>query len=174
MSVLPLVNENEPILKMKLKEFDFDKDDAEKISTDLIDSMLHFNGIGLACNQIGIDARVFSMVHENQNLVLFNPEIISVSNEKVRMEEGCLSFKGLYPKVNRPYGVSIKYFDKFNQPMMANFIKLSARIVLHEYDHLNGFTFHDRASKFDLSNARKKQIVILRKMKNRNKENHGS
>ena len=165
MSVLPLVNEKDPILKTKLNDFDFNVGDAEKISIDLIDSMLYYNGIGLAANQVGINARVFSMIHENQNIVLFNPELISVSDEKIKMEEGCLSFTGLYPKIVRPYGVSIKYFDKNNKPMMANFIKLSARVVLHEYDHLNGYTFHDRASKYDMSNAKRKRIGFLRKNK---------
>lgn len=171
MSVIELVSENDFLLKTKLEPFDFESNSAKKISEDLIDSMIYHNGVGLAANQIGINARVFSMIHEKNPLVLFNPEIISVSDEKIRMEEGCLSFKGLYPKVNRPVGVSIKFYDVDNQPMIANFIDFSARIVLHEYDHLNGILFHDRSSKFDLSNAMKKRPIYLRKLRKKEKNN---
>lgn len=171
MNIIPLVDEKDILLKTKLDFFDFNKNDAQKLSKDLIDNMMHYGGVGLAANQIGINARVFSMIHENNPIVIFNPQLVSVSDEKIRIEEGCLSFKGLYPKVLRPAGVSLKYYDEKNQLMFANFINFSARIVLHEYDHLNGYTFHDRASRFDLSNARKKQKIILRKL---NKGKNGS
>lgn len=166
MSVFPLVSEKDPILKKKLEPFDFEKDWGPRVAENLIDTMLHYEGIGLAANQIGLDYRVFAMIHEENPIVLFNPELISVSDEKIKMQEGCLSFKGLYPKVTRPSGVAIKYFDENNQPMMASFVGLSARVILHEYDHLNGITFHDRAGQVDMSDARKKRKTYLRRMKN--------
>jgi peptide deformylase len=162
---MELVDEKDEILRTKLDPFDFEKDDPIELEKMLIQSMKYYGGIGLSANQIGINARVFSMIHENQSMVLFNPELINVSEEKIRLKEGCLSFKGLYPIILRPKGVSVKFFDKNNNPMMGNFIDISARIILHEFDHLNGFTFFDRSSKFDMRNAMNKRKIILRKMK---------
>ena len=174
MNVLKLVDEKDPILKQKLEPFNFQENNSLEISKILIENMKYYNGIGLAANQLGFNFRVFSMIHDTHEMVLFNPELITFTEEKIRMKEGCLSFSGLYPYVLRPKGVSIKYFDENNNPMIANLIGLSARIVLHEFDHLNGITFHDRTSRYDLNNAMKKRKNILRKEHKKIKEKYGS
>jgi peptide deformylase len=169
--ILNLVPENDELLSTKLKAFDFDEFDSELLKKNLLDSMIFYEGIGLAANQVGINARVFAMVHEKKSLIVINPEIITVSEEKIKNVEGCLSFKGLYPKVMRPIGVSAKFKNEKNEDMMLALTGLSARVFLHEYDHLNGIKFHDRTTRYDMSIARRKSVAIIRKMK---KEKNGS
>ena len=110
--ILPLVAEDHELITTKLDEFNFDKDDAEKLEDTLINCMDFYRGLGLSANQIGINARAFAMVHEEQPMVMFNPKVVSATEEKYLMKEGCLTWFGLYPKVARPQGVTINYQDK--------------------------------------------------------------
>lgn len=164
--ILELLPENHELLSTKLEPFDFETGDAKELRTNLIESMKYYGGVGLAANQVGINARAFSMIHEEQFMIIINPEIIAVTDEKIKLEEGCLSFKGLYPKVIRPQGVSAKYKDENGDDLMLALTGLSARIFLHEYDHLNGITFKDRAGRVDMSDAMRKRKINLRRMKN--------
>jgi peptide deformylase len=166
MMIEELVKENHLLIKTKLENFDFEKDDANQLEQTLFDSMEKHEGLGLAANQIGINARAFAMLHENQPMVLFNPKVIVVSDEKVLMKEGCLTWYGLFPKVSRSCGVSLNWFDKEGKEFTGSFIDLSARIILHEYDHLNGYTFFDRASQIHMRTALNQRKKYLRRIKN--------
>ena len=155
--ILPLVAEDHELITTKLDDFDFDKDDAEKLEDTLINCMDFYRGLGLSANQLGINARAFAMVHEEQPMVMFNPK-------------GCLTWFGLYPKVARPQGVTINWKDKEGNEFSGSFIDLSARIILHEYDHLNGFTFFDRAKPMHMSQAKKRRKIYIRKARRQAKE----
>ena len=168
--ILPLVAEDHELITTKLDEFNFDKDDAEKLEDTLINCMDFYRGLGLSANQIGINARAFAMVHEEQPMVIFNPKVVSVTEEKYLAKEGCLTWFGLYPKVSRPQGVTINYQDKEGQTFTGSFIDLSARIILHEYDHLNGYTFFDRAKPMHMSQAKKRRKIYIRKARRQAKE----
>ena len=168
--ILPLVAEDHELITTKLDAFNFDKDDAEKLEDTLINCMDFYRGLGLSANQIGINARAFAMLHESKPLVMFNPKIVTVSEEKIGMKEGCLTWFGLYPRVTRPKGVTINYFDKEGQPYTGSFIDLSARIILHEYDHLNGYTFFDRTKPMHMSQAKKRRKIYIRKARRQAKE----
>ena len=124
-----------------------------------------YRGLGLSANQIGINARAFAMVHEEKPMVMFNPKVVTVTNEKYLAKEGCLTWFGLYPKVARPQGVTINWKDKEGQEFSGSFIDMSARIVLHEYDHLNGYTFFDRAKQLHMQQAKKKRKLYIRQAK---------
>ena len=102
--------------------------------------------------------------------VMFNPKVVSATEEKYLMKEGCLTWFGLYPKVARPQGVTINYQDKEGNEYSGSFIYLSARIILHEYDHLNGFTFFDRAKPMHMSQAKKRRKIYIRKARRQAKE----
>ena len=144
--ILPLVAEDHELITTKLDEFNFDKDDAEKLEDTLINCMDFYRGLGLSANQIGINARAFAMVHEEQPMVMFNP------------------------KVARPQGVTINWKDKEGNEFSGSFIDLSARIILHEYDHLNGYTFFDRAKPMHMSQAKKRRKIYIRKARRQAKE----
>jgi len=167
--VLPLIDGRHELIETKLDEFDFEKDDPERLENLLLNSMDFYNGLGLAANQVGINARAFAMIHENTPMVMFNPKVISVTDEKILVKEGCLTWYGLFPKVLRPAGVTVNYQDKTGQSFSGSFIDISARIILHEYDHLNGFTFFDRAKPLHIKQAKNQSKRYIRRLKHERK-----
>ena len=159
---MELIKAPNEFLEKQVKPFDFENMDAEKISKDMIDTMLKYKGIGLASNQVGLDAQIFVMGEENP-ITVINPIITEVGPERVEMEEGCLSFPGLYFKVKRPAVVSVQYLDTKQKECIIKLEGLHARVFLHEYDHLQGITFDQRISKLRLEMAKKKQEIIYTK-----------
>ena len=127
----------------------------------MVETMLKYKGIGLASNQVGIDAQIFVM-GEEKPITVINPIITEVGPERVEMEEGCLSFPGLYFKVKRPSVVSVQYLDIEQKECIIKLEGLHARVFLHEYDHLQGITFDQRISKLRLEMAKKKQEKLLK------------
>jgi len=107
---MELIKAPNEFLEKQVKPFDFEKMDAGEISNDMIETMMTYKGIGLASNQVGIDAQIFVMGQEKP-ITVINPIITEVGPERVEMEEGCLSFPGLYFKVKRPSVVSVQYLD---------------------------------------------------------------
>ena len=106
--------------------------------------MIHHNGVGLSANQIGISERAFVMIRDieyNEIIVCFNPRIIKTYSEKVEMEEGCLSYPDLFLKISRPKKIVVKYEDVDKKIHKLKLDGLSARIFLHEYDHMEGITY---------------------------------
>src|SRR5438270_293167 len=108
--LLQLVPEDSPILKQVLPEFTFPNADAWQTVTNLVRTMEEHNGLGLSANQVGLDARVFVM-RGKPPIACFNPRIVDVSDEEVLLEEGCLSFPGLYVKLKRPIHIRVRYQD---------------------------------------------------------------
>ena len=103
------------------------------------------NGIGLAAPQIGKNIRLFIVqLEEDSGMVFINPEIIRTSNEQCSMEEGCLSIPKVYEKVIRPKDVTLQYMDINGKKQLIQATGLLARVIQHEYDHLNGVLFVDR------------------------------
>ena len=158
---MELIKAPNEFLEKQVKPFDFENMDAEKISKDMIDTMLKYKGIGLASNQVGLDAQIFVMGEENP-ITVINPIITEVGPERVEMEEGCLSFPGLYFKVKRPAVVSVQYLDTKQKECIIKLEGFHARVFLHEYDHLQGITFDQRVSKLRLEMAKKKQEKLLK------------
>ena len=158
---MELIKAPNEFLEKQVKPFDFENMDAEKISKDMIDTMQKYKGIGLASNQVGLDAQIFVMGEENP-ITVINPIITEVGPERVEMEEGCLSFPGLYFKVKRPAVVSVQYLDTKQKECIIKLEGLHARVFLHEYDHLQGITFDQRISKLRLEMAKKKQEKLLK------------
>ena len=158
---MELIKAPNEFLEKQVKPFDFENMDAEKISKDMVDTMLKYKGIGLASNQVGLDAQIFVMGEENP-ITVINPIITEVGPERVEMEEGCLSFPGLYFKVKRPAVVSVQYLDTKQEECIIKLEGLHARVFLHEYDHLQGITFDQRISKLRLEMAKKKQEKLLK------------
>ena len=158
---MELIKAPNEFLEKQVKPFDFENMDAEKISKDMVDTMLKYKGIGLASNQVGIDAQIFVM-GEEKPITVINPIVTEVGPDRVEMEEGCLSFPGLYFKVKRPSVVSVQYLDIEQKECIIKLEGLHARVFLHEYDHLQGITFDQRISKLRLEMAKKKQEKLLK------------
>ncbi len=108
-------------------------------------------GVGLAAPQIGKNLRIFVVNHKSLKKVFINPEVMEIKNDpKIKKPrshdilEGCLSLPNYYGPVDRPNFVKIKYMDKNGKELEEEFVNLSAQIVLHELDHLNGVLFVDK------------------------------
>ena len=167
MSVFKLIESTHPMLKLPIEKCS-DEIDRNKVKEDLIDSMKNYQGIGLSANQIGIMERVFVMysdVKKGEIISCFNPKIITQSDTEIVIEEGCLSYPGLWLKVKRPDGIEVEYEDKNGELQSKAMFGLECRIFLHEYDHMEGTDFTKKVSKIKLDRAKKRQSKMLKKSK---------
>ena len=159
-SDLKLVPSSDPILHTQVKKFDFNGDiDAELFSNIMHEKMKEYGGIGLAANQVGVNLKMFVRGVGEVKYSIFNPTILDLEMDTVSMDEGCLSFPGIYMKVSRPKTIHVEYQNVKGEVVQEEFTGLTARIFLHEYDHMMGITFDERVSKmkWDLANNRKQK-----------------
>ena len=141
-----LIKSDDPLLHNRIDSCSYNLD-RNFLSRTLIESMIHHNGVGLSANQIGISERAFVMIRDieyNEIIVCFNPKIIKTSTKKSVMEEGCLSYPELFLDVVRPSEIVVKYEDEDKKMHKLNLVGLSARVFLHEYDHMEGIVFTKR------------------------------
>jgi len=165
--ICTLIESTNPLLRIKLSECSSDLD-REKVESQLIDSMKHYQGIGLSANQVGIMERVFVMysdVKKGEIISCFNPKIITQSDTEIVIEEGCLSYPGLWLKVKRPDGIEVEYEDKTGEVQSKAMFGLECRIFLHEYDHKEKKNNTKKVSKIKLDRAKKRQSKMLKKSK---------
>ena len=139
---------------------------------DMLDTMYDAPGVGLAAIQIGVQKRVITMdvskdEKERRPLVLINPEILWVSEEKRPYEEGCLSIPEYYEEVERPDRVRFRYTNLDGESVEQEADGLMATCVQHEIDHLNGVLFIDHLSKL------KRDRVMTKFKKAAKRENAG-
>lgn len=158
-SDLKLISPDDPVLLTPPKEWDFNDSslDGNMFANILFDRLEELGGVGLSANQVGVSYRVFVMGMNEYKEAIFNPSIEEISKEIVSGEEGCLSFPGIYLNLARPSWIKVKYFNPDGKEIKNEFTGLTARIFLHEFDHMQGITFKDRASKlkWDLASKRK-------------------
>lgn len=156
MPVQKLIDAQDPILHRPLRPFQFGGEiDANQLAVDLTETMLANNGMGLAANQIGVDARVF-VIRANPVLAVFNPIIVDQSDQTVILEEGCLTYPGLIVKVKRPGIIRCRFTMPNGETVTHKFTGMTARVFLHEFDHLNGIVFFNRAHRYHREQAFKK------------------
>jgi peptide deformylase len=150
------------LLNKKVFEFKFDEiTDPEKIEHDMITVMSNNGGIGLAANQVDLDARVFVLGSNGINgfpkpQAFFNPIITDFSQEQSIDKEGCLSFPSLWLNVKRPTWIEMSYQDSkgnWNDVRIDGYL---AKAIQHEIDHLDGICFINRVSKLKIEMALKK------------------
>jgi len=142
----------EKFLREKTKDFDFALQTRQEISNLILrmrKAMRAARGIGLSANQIGLPYKIFVADVSQENgahkfYAVFNPKVEKLGNEKVAVEEGCLSVPGIYGRVERPERITISGYDKNGKPLKIKAWGLLARIFQHEIDHLNGMLFIDR------------------------------
>ncbi|HAQ08534.1 MAG TPA: peptide deformylase [Bacillus bacterium] len=126
----------------------FDKKLA-KLLDDMYDTMIEFDGVGLAAPQIDIKKQIaiVDIDDEHGTIELINPEIIETAGEQ-NGPEGCLSFPGLYGEVSRPNYVKLKAKDRKGKSYVLDAEGFLARAILHEIDHLHGVLFTSKVSKY--------------------------
>jgi len=163
MQVAPFVDEN-------LEQFGFkDRKDLSKV---MYDNMAKYGGLGLSANQLGLPYRMFVMgghpqVEDGKVRSVFNPMVNDVSPESINLKEGCLSFPFLFLSIKRPKWCSVRYTDENGEEVEETLHGMSARIFMHENEHMNGYVFTDLVSKLKLERAEKSKQKMIKEIKRR-------
>lgn len=157
--ILDLIDCYDPRLKTPTEPFDFSNPPVNPLDlvTDLAETMLANNGIGLSANQCGLPYRVFVM-HGAELIPCFNPRIVDVSDETIYLEEGCLSFPDLFVKVKRPRKIKVRFADPNGNVQTQVYDGITARVFQHELDHLDGIDYRQRANRYHLNQAKKSKL----------------
>lgn len=156
--ILPIRVFGDPILRQRAVEVTADSPEVQSLIDDMIETMRQAPGIGLAATQVGRMERMFvvdlSLRAEEdteeelppQPMVFINPEIVDEGGEDVEYDEGCLSIPDITETVVRPDVVRVRYLDRDFEERTAEVRGVLARVVQHEFDHLEGVLFIDRIS----------------------------
>ncbi len=153
---LPIIAYGDPVLKKAAQEISPDYPDFKQLLADMFETMYHAHGVGLAAPQVGLSIRLFiidaSPFEEDDaqlkgfKKVFINAKITDENGEKWAFNEGCLSIPDIREDVNRHQNLSITYQDENWQWHTETYNGLAARVIQHEYDHIEGKLLTDRLS----------------------------
>ncbi len=154
--IYSIVAYGDPVLRKPAQDIKKDIIDVKALSEDMFETMYTANGVGLAAPQIGKSLRIFIVdatpmedeKYKDFKGVFINPEILEEAGESWDFEEGCLSIPGIREDVSRLPRIRIRYFDEEWKEHEEAFDGIAARIIQHEYDHLDGVLFTDYLSGF--------------------------
>ena len=141
-----------PLLRQKADKIQSVGIKEKEIAKKMMQIMIKAPGVGLAANQIGILKQIVTIFFVDQETkketqyILFNPNIISYSQEKIVMEEGCLSLPEQFAEIERPQNIVVEYLDENNKQIAKEVSGVESRILQHEIDHLSGKLFVDYLS----------------------------
>lgn len=156
---LPIVAYGDPVLRKKAEEIDEDYPNLKEIIANMFETMYAAHGVGLAAPQIGLSIRLFVVdaspfaedeegevdpILKDFKKVFINPIIVEETGEKWAFGEGCLSIPDINEDVMRPERVLINYLDENFEEHEIELTGLAARVIQHEYDHIEGKLFIDR------------------------------
>ena len=171
MAILPVTMYGDKILRKKVDKVEKVDNSTVELITNMFDTMHNANGIGLAANQVGADKSVLIIdiskvegYEDKKPIVFINPDIVKYSESKVIIEEGCLSIPDIRAEVERPDAVTIKYQDTDLKEHVLEADDLLARVIQHEYDHLQGILFPDLVTE-QLKKQLKKPLQKIKKRK---------
>ncbi len=161
--ILPIYLYGQGVLRKEAKDITSDYPNLATLIDNMFQTMYNSDGVGLAAPQIGLDIRLFVIdaspmkddypTIDCSKRVFINAQIIERSEETSIAEEGCLSLPNIHEKVERPSKITINYLDENFVEHTDTYDGFFARIVQHEYDHLDGHVFTDR-----ISNLRRQMI----------------
>lgn len=160
--ILPIYVYGDPILREDTEDVTENTEDLQRLIDDMIETMRGASGIGLAAPQVGRSERLFVVdlepmaeaaaeegeVLPEEPMVFINPEIVWEGEEEVEYEEGCLSIPDIRDYVTRPERIGLRYLDRNFNEREIEIAGTLARVVQHEYDHLEGILFVDRLTPF--------------------------
>ena len=163
---LPLYDENHPMLKVQIPEYNFDLPNPlmEMLVKRLKVTMKLYGGIGLSANQCGVFERVFVIGTDQFQIACINPRIIGQASTTMKGEEGCLSFPGLYLKIDRPDWIDVEFKTEMGEVKQMRLDGVTARCFQHELDHMNGIRMTDHVGPVAIQMARKKQEKVIKKI----------
>ncbi|MDH5599036.1 MAG: peptide deformylase [Cyclobacteriaceae bacterium] len=149
--IYPIVVYGDPVLKKRAVDIERDSLDIKTLSEDMFETMYAASGIGLAAPQIGKSIRFFVVdgtPMEDEELkdfkkIFINPEILEEFGDEWTFEEGCLSIPNIRENVQRPAKLRIRYLNEEWNEVEEEYDGMKARIIQHEYDHIEGILFTD-------------------------------
>lgn len=154
--ILPIYTYGQPVLRKETETIDPTYPNIKDIVINMFETMYNAEGVGLAAPQIGLSIRLLvidaDVVSDSYpectgfRRVMINPEITERSEEAITQEEGCLSFPGIHEKVTRATRIRVRYSDEDFQEHDEVIEGFAARIVQHEFEHLEGHVFIDNIS----------------------------
>ena len=156
---MKLIKYPNEMLAREVKDVDLENPgfDPVELKAEMVKFMIDNNGIGLAANQIGLDAKVFVMGDSEENSTMcINPTVLQYTEDTQDDIEGCLSFPNIFVKIKRPKEILAEWYDENLEKQTVKIEGYSAKCYLHELDHLLGITFKDRASNLKWNMASKK------------------
>ena len=144
MAVLPIIEFPDPVLRQRARKVRKIGDSIRVLADDMVDTMRHAGGVGLAANQIGVLKRVIvvQLPEDEEAQVYINPEIVQREGER-RVEEGCLSIPGFKATITRSIWVKFRGLDMESKLIRLKAEGLLAQALEHEIDHLNGILYVD-------------------------------
>jgi peptide deformylase len=161
--ILPIVAYGDAVLRKKAENIKADYKSLSQLIADMFETMYHANGVGLAAPQIGLAIRLFVVDAspfaedekglENFKRVFINAQMLDESGQAWSFNEGCLSIPGVREDVLRKPDITITYLDENFETKTEKISGLAARIIQHEYDHIEGVLFTDKVS------ALKKRLI---------------
>lgn len=167
--ILPVYAYGQPVLLKMASEVNEDYEDLDKLLSDMWETMYHAEGVGLAAPQIGRSLRIFLVdtvqvmedgrESEGIKKAFINAQIIEESGIAWDYEEGCLSIPNIRGDVSRQPQIKIKYQDEQFQEHTEVYDGINARVIQHEYDHIDGVLFTDKLKPL-------KRKLISRKLEN--------
>jgi peptide deformylase len=154
--IYPIVLYGDPVLKKPADDIDKEKVDVKELAQDMFETMYQASGVGLAAPQIGKSLRMFVVdstpmmdnPEEGTRKAFINPEILEEEGEEWAFEEGCLSIPNIREDVFRLSKIKMRYFDEDWNEHEEIFDDIVARIIQHEYDHIEGILFTDHLTAF--------------------------
>jgi peptide deformylase len=170
MAILPITVCGDKILRKKVARVNTVNNEIIRIISDMFETMHNANGIGLAANQVGLNKQIFVVdiskvegYEDTRPIALINPKIIKKSEELSVYEEGCLSIPDQHEEVKRPKKITIEFYDTDFNKHTIEADELLARVMQHEFDHLQGVLFTDLVD----DETKKKLKKSLNKIKKR-------
>ncbi len=165
--ILPIIAYGHTLLKKVATDFEQSDESLSQLIENMWETMYNAKGVGLAAPQVGISKRLFLVDtvqlekedEEGINQVFINPKIVQEDGELWAYEEGCLSIPRITGDVERQESVTLRYVDQDFRSHEKVFTGMNARVIQHEYDHLEGILFTDRLKPL-------KRRLIRRKLEN--------
>jgi len=144
MAFMKIITLGDGLLREKAKKIEKIDEDTVNIAHKMLEILKRDKGVGLAGPQIGFMKRIFVVhVEDDEERIFINPSILETSHKTSKYEEGCLSVPGVYANVIRSESIKLQAWNEKGRPFTMETGGLLARVILHEYDHLNGILFID-------------------------------
>ncbi len=161
--MLKLVRGFKPVLETPTQEFDFQNPpfDPIEFSKELGQMMLDNGGVGISACQVDVPYAIFAL-RSVPMIVCFNPKIVDYSGNMTSLDEGCLSFPGIYLPIKRYDRIRLRYREPNGEMQLKTFEGYTAHVIQHEVDHLNGVLFFRRAGHYHRDRATKRWRRIVK------------